>query len=88
MVYFPRPEEQEYLLVGKRVQLAPREGFTLVADARGARHPVPLVCPEGTFGTAEAPRRPLRLEVRHYFTTDAGGLVRVAASRLVHVKLV
>jgi CRISPR-associated protein (TIGR03984 family) len=82
-----RPQAEEYILVGDRVQMAPREGFTLVADARGARHPVPLVCPEAAFGTPEKRRGPLRLEVRHYFTADPEtGLVRVAASRLVHVK--
>lgn len=83
-----RPQDQEYLLVGERVQLAARDGFTLVSDARGARQAVPLVCTDDTFGTGENPRRPLRLEVRHYFSTDDMGLLRATASRLVHVKLV
>jgi CRISPR-associated protein (TIGR03984 family) len=80
-----RPQDQEYVLLGDRLLAAAREGFTLVGDARGSRHAVPLACADTIF--AAGPRWPLRLDVRHYFTTDPrSGLVRVAASRLVHVK--
>jgi CRISPR-associated protein (TIGR03984 family) len=80
-----RPDDQQYILVGDRLTAA-KEGFSLVADARGSRHAVPLTVAESSFGTATQRRWPLRLLVRHYFESDpASGLVRVAASRLVHV---
>jgi CRISPR-associated protein (TIGR03984 family) len=83
-----RPEEQEYVLLGDRVLSPAKEGFTLVGDGRGSRHAVPLACDEGQFGQDPERRWPLRLQVRHYFAADPrSGVVRVAASRLVHVKL-
>jgi CRISPR-associated protein (TIGR03984 family) len=82
-----RPEDQSYILVGDRL-LAARDGFSLVADGRGARHAVPLSSQESSFGPPENRRWPLRLQVRHYFSADPGsGLVRVTVSRLVHLTM-
>jgi CRISPR-associated protein (TIGR03984 family) len=81
-----RPEDENYLLLGDRLQTPPRDGFALVADARGCRQAVPLVCQDTQFGDAQRRRWPLRLHVRHYFSADPqSGLVRVGASRLVHL---
>jgi CRISPR-associated protein (TIGR03984 family) len=83
-----RPQEQDYVLLGDRLLASVKDGFTLVGDGRGSRHAVPLVCEEAQFGAGPQRRWPLRLQVRHYFTADSrSGVVRVAASRLVHVKL-
>jgi CRISPR-associated protein (TIGR03984 family) len=83
------PEEQEYVLLGDRLLAPAREGFTLVGDGRGSRHAVPLACEEAQFDSDPARRWPLRLQVRHYFAADPrSGVARIAASRLVHVKLV
>jgi CRISPR-associated protein (TIGR03984 family) len=80
-----RPEDQTYVLLGDRF-MAAKEGFTLTGDARGSRHAVPQTCQESQFGTPESRRGPLRLQVRHYFVSDPrSGLVRVVASRLIHV---
>jgi CRISPR-associated protein (TIGR03984 family) len=84
-----RPEEQEYVLLGDRLLSPARDGFTLVGDGRGSRHAVPLACDEAQFSRDPERRWPLRLQVRHYFAVEPrSGVVRVAASRLVHVKLV
>jgi CRISPR-associated protein (TIGR03984 family) len=80
-----RPEDQHYLLIGDRL-MSIKEGFTLTADGRGSRHAAPLTTSEGDFGSAEKRHWPFRLQVRHYFMADPRtGLVRVAASRLVHL---
>jgi CRISPR-associated protein (TIGR03984 family) len=80
-----RPEDQSYVLLGDRL-VATNEGFSLVADARGSRQAVPLLGPDDSFGTPAQRRWPLRLQVRHYFVSDPrSGLVRIVASRLVHV---
>jgi CRISPR-associated protein (TIGR03984 family) len=80
-----RPQDQEYVLMGDRL-LGVNDGFSLVGDARGSRQAVPLSIPENASGALEWRRWPLRLQVRHYFTSDPrSGLVRVVASRLVHL---
>jgi CRISPR-associated protein (TIGR03984 family) len=82
------PETQDYILVGDRVLRSAQDGFTVVGDGRGSRHPVPLVCPETEF-PAQPRRHPLRLKVWHYFAADGqSGLVRIVASRLADVWLV
>ena len=97
------PSTEERILVGDRLLEPSKAGFSLVGDARGSRHAVPLACGDATFRDKEDRScSPLRLAVRHYFTIDdeaapvslnnapralATGLVRVAASRLVSVHL-
>ena len=63
-----------------------RDGFTLVNEGRqGLRHAPPVGVAATEFS---ADHRPLRLQVRHYLHTDPDtGLVRVALSRLVGLKI-
>lgn len=80
-----RPEDRQYVLIGDRFGSA-NEGFTLTADARGSRHAVPLVALESAFGLPGKSQWPFRLQARNYFISDPrSGLVRVVATRLVHV---
>jgi CRISPR-associated protein (TIGR03984 family) len=60
------------------------DGFTLVSEGRQElRHAPPVDLASGDF---DGERHPLRLQVRHYLTTDPGtGLLRVALGRLVRV---
>lgn len=60
-------------------------GFTLVSDgAQGLRHAVPLI--NINFDKSQKLYRPLRLNVRHYITTDEEtGLARINLSRLVNL---
>jgi CRISPR-associated protein (TIGR03984 family) len=83
-----RPRDEEYVLLGDRPLGPPRDGFTLVGDARGSRHAVPVVCLPAHFQRGPRAGWPLRLQVRHYFAEEEPtGLVRAAATRLVHVRL-
>lgn len=61
-------------------------GFTLVSEGRqGLRHAPPVDVDAAAFS---ADHRPLRLQVRHYLRTEPEtGLVRVALSRLVGLKI-
>jgi len=61
-----------------------RDGFTLVSEGRqGLRHAPPVDLASGDF---DGEHHPLRLQVRHYLTTDPGtGLLRVTLSRLIQV---
>ncbi len=87
-----RRQEEEYLVLGDRVlesQTAKGVGgsrFTLIGDRRGARHAVPWRVKPDDYGSDLQRHWPLRLLVRHYFTCDENGLIRVAASRLVELK--
>jgi CRISPR-associated protein (TIGR03984 family) len=85
--------DQSQLLWGDRY-IDDAEGFTLVEEGRqGLHHAPPVDVPEAEFlaekkepEQKEQSRRPLRLWVRHYLTTNSKtGVVDVALSRLVKV---
>jgi CRISPR-associated protein (TIGR03984 family) len=80
-----RPKQEPHVLVGDRLLAGPVDGFSLVGDARGSRHAVPVECTGEDFLQKGRPYTPWRLQVRHYFTQEASGVVRVAASRLVNL---
>lgn len=79
-----QPKEEVYVLLGDRVKKA-GEKFTLVADAAGLHHAVPIAYSSDCFKNG---RWPLRLAVKHYFNQDEeSGVVRIAASRLTGLAL-
>lgn len=63
-----------------------QNGFTPVAEGQGLRlrHTPPLTVPALAFDP-EKNRRPLRLHVRHYLTTDEIGQARINLSRSVKI---
>lgn len=74
-----RPLGAEFVVLGDR-RIDGADDFTLVGDAAGSRHAVPL---ELAAGALRDGRRPLRLRVTHHLGRDADtGAVRVVASRL------
>jgi len=80
-----RPEDETRVLSGDRLREGPNHGFSRLTTASGIQQAVPLECTEKDFTGG---RWPLRLKVRHYFEQDPQtGVVRVAASRLVHVSM-
>jgi CRISPR-associated protein (TIGR03984 family) len=80
-----RPVDEARVVLGDRLDRDPAAGFSVVADATGSRHAVPLVCRPADF---TGRRWPLRLHLRHYLTQDPEtGAVRVAASRLLDLTL-
>jgi len=86
-------DEEEFLVLGDHVlddrsagASTVKSRFTLIGDRRGARQTVPCTLTPDDFGDDRQRRWPLRLLVRHYFTCDDTGLVRVVASRLVDLK--
>ena len=82
-----RPKEESQILIGDRLLKGPCDGFSLVGEAGGSRHAVPLCCDEKDFEKDNPFQWPLRLVVKHYMSQDAGtGVVRIAASRLVNVR--
>lgn len=78
--------EEAQILWGDRLDdsYAPQNGFMPVAEGQGLRHTPPVAVPAAAFGP-ENNRRPLRLYVRHYLTTDEIGQTRIYLSRLVKV---
>jgi len=77
------PCPQRYVLRADRLLEHPREGFSLVGDAGGSRHAVPLHCEQGWF---ERHQWPLGLLACHYLQADPdSGAVRIATSRLVRL---
>ena len=80
------PLKEKRILVGDRILDEPDDNFTLVGDAGGSRHAVPICCKAEDFEKRGRPHWPLRLAVKHYLTQDQDtGVVRVTASRLVEV---
>lgn len=78
-----KPMTERRFLVGRRIVGESRGRFSVVGDAHGSRHAVPLACTDDDFAME---RFPLRLEIRHYLDRDdATGVVRIAASRLVDI---
>lgn len=75
--------DEPQILWGTRADLLPNR-FSLMTDgAQGLRHVVPIEI-QGSFSEQT---RPLRLWVRHYLREDGNGFVRIAASRLVALKM-
>lgn len=82
-----RPIAEEHILVGDRLLANPKEGFSLVGEANGTRHAVPLNCEVADFQAQGRIQWPLRLTVKHYLAEDnETGSLRIAVSRLVHVR--
>lgn len=78
------PLKEDRILVGDRILDGPYDNFTLVGDAGGSRHAVPICCKAEDFEKRGHPHWPLRLTIKHYLTQDQDtGVVRVTASRLV-----
>ncbi|NUN51723.1 MAG: TIGR03984 family CRISPR-associated protein [Planctomycetaceae bacterium] len=74
--------DEDQILWGTHATPEASTGFSKLTDgSEGLAHLVPL--PNLKF---EGPGRRLRLQVRHYLTTDDYGAERVAASRLVALK--
>jgi CRISPR-associated protein (TIGR03984 family) len=83
-----RPLDGEQVLIGDRLLAGPVDGFTLVGDATGSRHAVPVsgLTNESFRDGARNPYWPLRLKLRQYLEQDsASGAVRIAAARLIDV---
>ena len=77
-----RPDTETRILLGNKYRES-KNGFTLIATARGMQQVVPMECTTDHFS---GDCWPLRLAVRHYFEEDEKtGAVRVGASRLVNV---
>jgi len=92
------PAYEERILLGNRIVQPSLGGFTVVGDATGSRHAVPLECSDQDFVDAkDRGISPLRLGVWNYFEQEqqeapesddrplATGAVRIAISRLTHV---
>lgn len=80
------PFNSTQVLIGDRRRGDPIDNFTLVTDATGARHAVPINVDAAAF--AGGAHWPLRLHVRNYFEeVEATGAVRIAASRLCDLKV-
>lgn len=75
------PESQ--ILWGTKGEEKKEDGFTLLSDgSQGLRHAVPLT--GINFGSDEKKlKRPVKLEVHHYFCYDSDGVARIYLSRLV-----
>ncbi len=75
------PESQ--ILWGTKGQ--EKDNFTLLSDgSQGLKHAVPLT--GINFGSDEKKlKRPVRLQVHHYFCYDSDGIARIFMSRLVDV---
>lgn len=73
------PESQ--ILWGTKGQ--EKDNFTLLSDgSQGLRHAVPLI--GINFGSDEKKlKRPVKLQVHHYFCYDSDGIARIFISRLV-----
>ena len=68
------PLEDTMLLLGDRV-FERKDGFSLIGDATGACHAVPVDADENAL--------PLTLSVKHYFElTEPSGALRISATRL------
>jgi CRISPR-associated protein (TIGR03984 family) len=78
------PESQ--VLWGTKGQENKEHGFTLLSDgSQGLKHAVPLT--NINFGADEKElKRPVQLDVHHYFCYDSDGVARIFISRLVSLK--
>jgi CRISPR-associated protein (TIGR03984 family) len=78
------PESQ--ILWGTEGQENKEYGFTLLSDgSQGLKHAVPLI--NINFEKDDkALKRPVKLEVHHYFCCDSDGVARIFISRLVSIE--
>jgi hypothetical protein len=84
------PLTRTVILLGDRLMHDEKTGtplrdgiFSLVGDATGSCHAVPIECAEHEFAGGTWP---LRLEIRDYLQEDeSSGALRIAASRLVRI---
>jgi CRISPR-associated protein (TIGR03984 family) len=77
------PIDDLRIILGEHLREEPAGGFTVIADRTGSRHAVPVECRKEDC--AHGP--PVRLRIRHYLDQDSTGAVRIAATRLVDLKL-
>jgi CRISPR-associated protein (TIGR03984 family) len=76
--------DESFILLGNRVYEATKEDFTLIGNASGSRHAVPISCTNEELRDRNSI---LSLAVRHFLTQDPEtGCVRIAATRLVGIK--
>ncbi|HEY2090407.1 MAG TPA: CRISPR-associated protein Csx19 [Thermoanaerobaculia bacterium] len=86
------PLSEKLILIGDRL-LASAGGFSLIGDATGSRHAVPLLCRADDFIADGKPRSPLQLRIRHYLAEvparakEGSGALRIAATRLCGIAL-
>lgn len=80
------PESQ--VLWGTKGQENKEHGFTLLSDgSQGLKHAVPRTGINFDRNENEKqPKRPVKLEVHHYFCYDSDGVARIFLSRLVSLK--
>jgi len=79
---------EHQILWGTKQETEPKNGFTLVSDgSEGLKHAVPLVV-EASYFSKETLYRPIRLEVKHYFSYDSDGVAQIFLSRLVSLNKV
>lgn len=79
-IFIP-PSNESRILRGSYVIRSYEHGFSRVGDVTGAEQVLPLEVTNEQLRSGQ-----VRLEVRHYFESDAStGAVRVAASRLVGI---
>lgn len=78
------PESQ--ILWGTKGQENKVHGFTLLSDgSQGLKHAVPII--DINFDADEKElKRPVKLEVHHYFCYDSDGVAQIFLSRLVSLK--
>lgn len=78
------PKGDVYLLAASRVLETCADEFSVVGEASGRVQVIPLAVSQAEFENA---RYPLGLELRHYFEEiPHSGCLRIAASRLVHLR--
>ena len=80
------PESQ--VLWGTKGQENKKHGFTLLSDgSQGLKHAVPRTGINFDRNENEKqPKRPVKLELHHYFCYDSDGVARIFISRLVSLK--
>ena len=82
--YFLSPFEEKQILLGTP-QESINNSFTRVANSAGREQALPLVIAGDRPLKLEQP--PFRLVIKHYFTQDDNGAVRVFVSRLVDLEV-
>ncbi len=74
---------ESQILWGTKGQEKKEDGFTLLSDgSQGLKHAVPLAGINFEQNEKEL-KRPVKLEIHHYFCYDSDGVARIFISRLV-----
>jgi len=77
---------ESHLLWGTQGKENPECGFTLLSDgSQGLKHAVPMTGINFDKDDKKL-KRPVKLEVHHYFCYDSDGVARIFLSRLVDLK--